>query len=163
MIQFAAVFPDEPIVATLSQQLSGPHFKGIIPFDDRLQREFYAKKCRLDSLSLHSGFSEKDLESALVREMEWILLELGTGFSFVARQKRMTVDDEDFSPDLLFYHRKMHRPAAIDLNLGKLTASYVGQMRPSLRWLDREMGRVVAAPANSSHSAACEEKKEEGL
>lgn len=91
----------------------------------------------LDFLGLHDGFSEKGLESALVREMERFLLELGAGFSFVARQKRMTVDDEDFYLDLLFYHRKLRRLVAIDLKLGKFTAAYKGQMELYLRWLDR--------------------------
>ena len=64
-------------------------------------------------------------------------MELGAGFSFVARQKRMTVDDEDFYPDLLFYHRKLRRLVAIDLKMGRFTAAYKGQMELYLRWLDR--------------------------
>lgn len=91
----------------------------------------------LDFLGLHDGFSERDLENGIIREMEAFLLELGAGFAFVARQKRMTIDDEDFYLDLLFYHRTLRRLVAIELKLGKFTASYKGQMELYLRWLNR--------------------------
>ena len=100
----------------------------------------------LDFLGLHEGFSEKDLESALVREMERFLLELGTGFSFVARQKRMTVDDEDFYLYLLFYHRKLRRLVAINLKLGKFTASYKGQMDRAVE--NRSLGETSCGRRN---------------
>jgi predicted nuclease of restriction endonuclease-like (RecB) superfamily len=73
----------------------------------------------LDFLGLKDTYSEKDLEAAILRELESFIFELGTGFSFVARQKRITVDDEDYDLDLLFYHRKLRRLVAIDLKLGK--------------------------------------------
>lgn len=91
----------------------------------------------LDFLGLHDGYSERDLESAIIREMEAFLLELGSGFSFVARQKRMTIDDEDFYLDLLFYHLDLNRLVAIELKLGKFTAAHKGQMELYLRWLDK--------------------------
>jgi len=69
--------------------------------------------------------------------MEQFLLELGTGFSFIARQKRITVDDDDYYLDLLFFHRKLKRLIAVDLKLGKLKASYKGQMELYLRWLEK--------------------------
>jgi len=71
----------------------------------------------LDFLGLHDGYSERDLENAIIREMETFLLELGAGFAFVARQKRMTIDDEDFYLDLLFYHLNLNRFVAIELKL----------------------------------------------
>ncbi len=91
----------------------------------------------LDFLGLKDTYSEKDLETAILRELEAFILELGTGFSFVARQKRITVDDEDYHLDLLFYHRKLRRLVAIDLKLGKFQAADKGQMELYLRWLEK--------------------------
>lgn len=91
----------------------------------------------LDFLGLHDGYSERDLENAIIREMETFLLELGAGFAFVARQKRMTIDDEDFYLDLLFYHLDLRRFVAIELKLEKFTAAHKGQMELYLRWLNR--------------------------
>jgi len=82
----------------------------------------------LDFLGLKDTFSEKDLETAILREMESFILEFGAGFSFVARQKRITVDNEDYYLDLLFFHRKLKRLIAIELKLGKFKAAYKGQM-----------------------------------
>ena len=61
---------------------------------------------------------------------------MGSGFSFVARQKRMVIDGEDHALDLLFYHRKLHRLVAMELKLGKFKAAYKGQMELYLRWLE---------------------------
>jgi predicted nuclease of restriction endonuclease-like (RecB) superfamily len=91
----------------------------------------------LDFLGLKDTYSEKDLEMAILRELEAFILELGTGFSFVARQKRITVDDDDYYLDLLFYHRKLRRLVAIDLKLGKFQAADKGQMELYLRWLEK--------------------------
>jgi len=82
----------------------------------------------LDFLGLKDTFSEKDLESSILREMENFILELGIGFSFVARQKRITVDNEDYYLDLLFFHRKLKRLIAIELKLGKFKPAHKGQM-----------------------------------
>ena len=91
----------------------------------------------LDFLGLKDTYAERDLEAAILREMEAFLLELGVGFTFVARQKRMVIDGEDFSLDLLFYHRKLRRLVALDLKLGKFEAAFKGQMELYLRWLDQ--------------------------
>ena len=88
----------------------------------------------LDFLELADTYSEKDLESAILREIERFLLELGTGFAFVARQKRITLDGDDFYIDLLFYHRRMSRLVAIELKIGDFKAAYSGQMELYLRW-----------------------------
>ena len=192
MIQFAAAFPSEPIVATLSQQLSWSHVVEILPLKDPLQREFYAQLCgaerwsvrtlreRIDSmlyertaisrqpqeqiakelaalrdtqrmtpallmrdpyvldfLGLQDTWAESDLEAAILRDMEAFLLELGAGFSFVARQKRIQLDGEDFHLDLLFYNRKLRRLVAVELKVGDFKAAYKGQMELYLRWLDK--------------------------
>jgi predicted nuclease of restriction endonuclease-like (RecB) superfamily len=91
----------------------------------------------LDFLGLTHAYDEKDLEDAILHEMEQFLLELGTHFSFVSRQKRIIVDGEDFYLDLLFYHRKLRRLVAIELKLGSFKPEHKGQMELYLRWLDR--------------------------
>lgn len=91
----------------------------------------------LDFLGLKNTFSEKNLEDSILRELESFILELGQGFSFVERQKRMIIDGEDFKLDLLFYHRKLKRLVAIDLKLGKFKAKYKAQMELYLRWLEK--------------------------
>ena len=190
MIQFAQVFSEGEIVATLSRQLGWSHFKEIIPLKHDLQRDFYAEMCRierwsvrtlrakidsmlfertaiskqpeevakaelaalrdedlltpalvfrdpyiLDFLGLKDRYLEKDLEDAILRELENFLLELGDGFTFQARQYRMQIDSDDFYLDLLFYHRRLQRLIAIDLKLGDFKAEYKGQMELYLRWL----------------------------
>jgi len=89
----------------------------------------------LDFLDLNDRYVEKDLEDAILREMEQFLLELGAGFSFLARQKRMQIDEDDFYLDLLFYNRKLHRLVAIDLKMRKFKHEYKSQMELYLRWL----------------------------
>jgi predicted nuclease of restriction endonuclease-like (RecB) superfamily len=89
----------------------------------------------LDFLGLNDRYLEKDLEDAILRELEQFLLELGTGFTFVARQKRLQIDNNDFYIDLLFYNRRLKRLVAIDLKLGDFKAEYKGQMELYLRWL----------------------------
>ncbi len=91
----------------------------------------------LDFLGLADTYSERDLETAILRELERFLLELGTDFTFVARQKRISVDSEDYYLDLLFYHRRLRRLVAIDLKLGRFQAADKGQMELYLRWLDK--------------------------
>ncbi len=91
----------------------------------------------LDFLGLRDGYSEKDLEAALLREIEGFLLELGAGFAFVERQKRITIDGEDFYLDLLFYHRRLRRLVLVELKLGAFKAADFGQTTLYLRWLDR--------------------------
>ena len=89
----------------------------------------------LDFLGLNDRYLEKGLEDAILRDMEQFLLELGTGFSFVARQKRVQIDNDDFYIDLLFYNRRLRRLVAIELKLGDFKAEYKGQMELYLRWL----------------------------
>lgn len=91
----------------------------------------------LDFLNLGNAYLEKDLEQAILYELEKFILELGKGFTFVERQKRMIIDGEDFNLDLLFYHRKLKRLVAIELKLGKFQAKHKGQMELYLRWLDK--------------------------
>jgi predicted nuclease of restriction endonuclease-like (RecB) superfamily len=91
----------------------------------------------LPFLGLADTYSEKDLESAILHEIERFLLELGVGFAFVERQKRITVDGDDYYLDLLFFHRRMQRLVAIELKIGDFKPADSGQMELYLRWLDR--------------------------
>ena len=100
----------------------------------------------LDFLGLPEGYSERDVEAAILREMESVLLELGSGFCFVARQKRMSVGGDDFYLDLLFYHRHLRRLVAIELKLEKFQPSHKGQMELYLRWLDKHERAVGEEP-----------------
>ena len=114
----------------------------------------------LDFLGLKDTYSEKDLETAILREMESFILELGVSFSFVARQKRITVDNEDYYLDLLFFHRKLKLLIAIELKLGKFKAAYKGQMELYLRWLEKyekepgeetPLGLILCAGKTNEH------------
>ena len=126
----------------------------------------------LEFTGLKGMYSEKSLEDSLVAHLEQFILELGNGFTFVERQKRMIIDGEDFYLDLLFYHRRLHRLIAIDLKLGKFKAQYKGQMELYLRWLEahemvpRKGSRTpltksnkVRSLARSSPSACCSAPK----
>lgn len=114
----------------------------------------------LEFLGLSDTFSEKDLENSILRDLERFILELGTDFSFVARQKRITVDGEDYYIDLLFYHRKLRKLVVIDLKLGKFKAADKGQIELYLRWLDKydrqlgeeaPIGLVLCAGSSVGH------------
>lgn len=91
----------------------------------------------LDFLGLRDTFSERDLESALLREIERFLLALGAGFAFVERQKRITLDGDDYYMDLLFFHRRLRRLVVIELKIGDFKPADSGQVELYLRWLDR--------------------------
>lgn len=91
----------------------------------------------LEFLGLNDHYLEKDLEDSILRDMEKVLMELGTGFAFVARQKRIQIDSDDFYIDLLFYNRHLKRLIAIELKQGDFKAAYKGQMELYLRWLDK--------------------------
>lgn len=96
----------------------------------------------LDFLGLKEGYLENDLESAILKEIELFILELGVGFAFIERQKRMIIDEEDFYLDLLFYHRKLKRLVAIELKLSRFKASHKGQMELYLKWLEKHEQQV---------------------
>lgn len=91
----------------------------------------------LDFLGLHDGYLEADLEAAILRDMVAFLLEVGTGFTFVERQKRMVIDGKDFHLDLLLYHRLLRRLVAVELKIGEFDARDEGQMKLYLKWLNR--------------------------
>lgn len=121
---------------------------------------FFKNTYILDFLGLKSTYSEKDLEDALVANLEQFILELGNGFAFLERQKRISVDAEDYHLDLLFYHRKLKRLIAIDLKLGKFKPKYKSQMELYLRYLQRHdmqpgektpIGLLLCSEGNTEH------------
>jgi predicted nuclease of restriction endonuclease-like (RecB) superfamily len=91
----------------------------------------------LDFLDLKDNFSEKDLENAILYDLERFLLELGGGFTFVGRQKRIQVGGRDYYIDLLFFHRKLRRLVMIELKLGEFLAEHKGQVELYLKWLSK--------------------------
>ncbi len=192
MVKFYLAFPDEKIVATLSQQLSWSHFVELIKLDNDIQRDFYASMSQhegwsvrilreringmlfersaiakqpekvirqeleklgneqqpsinlhlkdpylLDFLDLQNNFSEKDLENAILYKLEHFILEFGSDFAFMARQKRLQIGGNDYYLDLLFYHRKLKRLVLIELKLGEFKSEYKGQVELYLKWLAR--------------------------
>lgn len=114
----------------------------------------------LDFLGLKDAYSEKDIESAILVELQKFIIELGSDFAFMARQKRITVDNDDYYIDLLFYHRRLKCLVAIDLKLGKFEAGFKGQMELYLRWLEKyetvegenkPIGLILCASKNKEH------------
>jgi predicted nuclease of restriction endonuclease-like (RecB) superfamily len=114
----------------------------------------------LDFLGLEGDYSEKDLENAIVAQLEKFILELGQGFAFLERQKRISIDGIDYSLDLLFYHRKLNRLIAIDLKLGKFKPKYKAQMELYLRYLQKHeqqsnentpIGLLLCSEGNTEH------------
>jgi predicted nuclease of restriction endonuclease-like (RecB) superfamily len=122
----------------------------------------------LDFLGLKDTYAEKDLEAAILREIEGFILELGVGFAFVTRQKRMQIDGRDYYLDLLFYHRKLKRLVAIDLKIGDFEAADKGQMELYLNWLKRHesepdeaapLGIILCAGKSAEHVELLEVEK----
>lgn len=112
----------------------------------------------LDFLNLKNTYLENDLERAILQELESFILELGKGFAFMERQKRMIIDGDDFHLDLLFYNRKLKRLVAIELKLGKFEAAHKGQMELYLKWLNKyekqegenePIGLILCAESNN--------------
>jgi predicted nuclease of restriction endonuclease-like (RecB) superfamily len=114
----------------------------------------------LDFLGLSDTFSEMDLESAIIIELQRFIIELGNDFAFLARQKRFTIDNRDYKIDLLFYHRRLKCLVAIDLKIGEFEAGYKGQMELYLRYLEKNesmqgenspVGLVLCTGKNEEH------------
>ncbi len=197
MVQFATVFPDAEIVASLRRRLGWAHFKLLIPLTEPLKREFYVEMCRIDGwstrelaqkidgmlyertalskkpeelirqelaalrekgevtpalvfqdpymldfLELADTYSEKDLESAILREIERFLLELGAGFAFVERQKRIVLDGDDYYVDLLFFHRRMRRL------VGSSSKSATSSLPTRVRWSSICAGSIAMSDSH---------------
>jgi len=115
---------------------------------------FFRDPYNLDFLNLKDTYSEKDLESAIIVEIEKFVLEMGTDFGFLSRQKRITIDGQDFYIDLLFYHRKLKRLVVIELKLEKFKPEHKGQVELYLKWLDK-YERTERRKISSSNYIMC--------
>ncbi len=114
----------------------------------------------LSFLGLADTYAEKDLESAILSEMQRFISEMGTDFAFLAKQKRITIDNKDYKIDLLFYHRRLKRHIAIDLKMGEFEAADKGQMELYLRYLEKyeqikgestPIGLILCTGKNEEH------------
>lgn len=114
----------------------------------------------LDFLGLRDMYSEKDLETSIIAELQRFLIELGSDFAFLARQKRIVIDNRDYYIDLLFYHRRLKCLVAIDLKIGEFEAAYKGQMELYLRFLNKyeqvegentPIGLILCTGKNKEH------------
>jgi len=114
----------------------------------------------LDFLGLKDSYSEKDLETSIIVELQRFITELGSDFAFLARQKRITVDNRDYYIDLLFFHRRLKCLVAIDLKIGEFEAGFKGQMELYLRYLEKyeqvdgentPIGLILCAGKNQEH------------
>lgn len=114
----------------------------------------------IDFLGLEGDYSENDLESAIVGELQKFITEMGNDFAFMARQKRISVDNEDYYIDLLFFNRRLRCMVAIDLKLTDFKAAYKGQMELYLRWLEKyemlegenkPIGLILCTGKNEEH------------
>ena len=114
----------------------------------------------LDTLGLSDTYSEKDLEDAILVNMQSFIKEMGNDFAFLDRQKRISIDAVDYKIDLLFFHRSLKRLVAIDLKLGKFKPKYEGQMLLYLRYLnlnerkpgeESPIGLILCSEGNTEH------------
>ncbi|MFT4762599.1 MAG: putative nuclease of restriction endonuclease-like (RecB) superfamily [Saprospiraceae bacterium] len=108
-----------------------------LPSGEHTMKSVFKDPYFLDFLGLKDGYLENDLEAAIIKELELFILELGIGFTFVERQKRMIIDGKDHHLDLLFYHRKLRRLVAVELKIDEFKAKYKGQMELYLKWLEK--------------------------
>lgn len=140
-LRIAETFQDREIIYAVSRELSWTHLRSIIYKDEPLKRMFY-------------------LEDAILIELQKFIIELGSDFAFIARQKRISIDNEDYYLDLLFYHRRLKCLIAIELKLGKFEAAHKGQMELYLRWLEKNemivgenppIGLILCAAKNQEH------------
>lgn len=114
----------------------------------------------LDFLGLSDAYSEKDLETSIIAELQRFIIELGSDFAFMARQKRITIDNREYYIDLLFYHRRLKCLIAIDLKIGEFEAAHKGQMELYLRYLEKHeqvegentpIGLILCTGKNEEH------------
>jgi predicted nuclease of restriction endonuclease-like (RecB) superfamily len=151
--------PDEIIKKEIEQLKSKNNISS-----DLIFRDPYV----LDFLGLKEIYSEKDIESAILIELQKFIIELGSDFAFLDRQKRISIDNEDYYIDLLFYHRRLKCLIAVELKLGKFEAAHKGQMELYLRWLEKHeciegenppIGLILCASKNKEHIVLLQTEK----
>ncbi len=127
--------------------------------DAALAQELAKDPYTFDFLGLTREAAERDLETGLVDRIEHFLLELGTGFAFIARQYRFEVDGDDFIIDLLFFHYIQSRLVVVELKIDKFRPEHVGQLGMYVAWVDERLrqpshlptiGILICADKNNS-------------
>lgn len=144
--KIASMLYERTALSRKSAELAKIELRGLREEDRMTPDLVFRDPYLLDFLGLKGAFQEKDLEVAIVRELEAFLLELGVGFTFIARQKRITVDQDDYYLDLLFFHRDLRRLVAVELKLDKFRPEHKGQMELYLRWLDKHERKADEEP-----------------
>lgn len=143
--------PDEVIMRDLTELRNERKMSADLAFHDPYFMDF---------LGLEGDYTEKDIESAIVGELQKFITEMGNDFAFMGRQKRITVDNEDYYIDLLFFNRRLRCMVAIDLKLTDFKAAYKGQMELYLRWLEKyemldgenkPIGLILCTGKNEEH------------
>ena len=122
---------------------------------------FYRDPYMLDFLGLRDTYSEKDLENAILAELEKFILEMGSDFAFLARQKHFVLDGKDYYMDLLFYHRGLRRLVLVELKLGEFEPQDKGQVELYLRWLEKN--ERVEGEESPVALILCAEKSQETI
>ncbi len=189
-VRSAYLFSEEEIGYAVRTQLTWTHLRSLMGIDDKLKRSFYFEMARiehwdtkqellqiqstnsltpdavfrssyfLDTLGLADSYSEKELEDAILLNLQLFIKEMGSDFAFLDRQKRITVDAVDYRIDLLFFHRGLKRLVAIDLKLGKFKPENEGQMLLYLRYLNKNermegeespIGLILCSEGNTEH------------
>lgn len=160
-----------PIATTLSSQLSWSHYLELLKVDEQNKRSFYEKECInsnwsvrelerqissllyerlivLEFLDINESteYLETDLEKNILKHLREFLLELGRGFMFVGSQVRITLEEDHFYPDLVFYNRLAKCFVIIDLKIGKVTHQDIGQMQMYVNYYDREIKNTDENP-----------------
>lgn len=143
MRQFYLTFPNS---YALRSELSWTHYRLLMRVENENARQFYMEEAVKSQWStrqlerqINTFFYESDLEQALITHLQKFLLELGRGFSFVARQKRITFDGRHFRIDLVFYNYILKCFVLIDLKIGDLTHQDLGQMQMYVHYYEREL------------------------
>lgn len=143
--------PEETIKKDLQKLKEEKHISPDLVFRDPYLLNF---------LGLEDTYAEKDLEGAILAEMQRFITEMGSDFAFMARQKRITIDNRDYKIDLLFYHRRLQCLVAIDLKIGEFEAGHKGQMELYLRYLEKyeqvagentPIGLILCSGKNEEH------------
>ena len=180
-MQFALVYPDKEIVYALRRQLKEriqsmlyertaiskkPELTiqndlELLQNEQKLSADLvFRDPYVLDFLGLSDAYSEKDLETSIIAELQRFIIELGSDFAFMARQKRITIDNREYYIDLLFYHRRLKCLIAIDLKIGEFEAAHKGQMELYLRYLEKHeqvegentpIGLILCTGKNEEH------------
>lgn len=122
---------------------------------------FYRDPYMLDFLGLKDTYSEKDLENAILVQLEKFILEMGSDFAFLARQKHFVLDGKDYFMDLLFFHRTLRRLVLIELKLGEFEPQDKGQVELYLRWLEKY--EMAEGEENPIALILCAERSQETI